>query len=92
MVEPGAGAAADGRQHAAQPIVFDQAIAVAGLDQPLADLIAVKLTAGDQLKEPEGAAIECMVATAGWRCGECFDLAFERGVSVRIGLAIAPGA
>ena len=66
----------------AQPVVLDQTIAVAGLDQPLDDLIAIEFAAGDKLEEPEGAAVERMVARAGERCGECFDLALERGPAV----------
>ena len=39
-------------------VVFDQAIAVAGVGQALDDLGVLELAAGDELEEPEGAAVE----------------------------------
>ena len=49
------GAAPDRRDDGAQPVVLDQAVAMAGIDQALDDLVAVELAAGDQLKQSESA-------------------------------------
>ena len=83
---PGAG---DGCQNGAQSIVLDQAIRLAGFDQPILDQRLIEFTPSDKLEQPESDAIQEMVAVAGRRCCKVRDLAIERDAAVCVGLAIA---
>ena len=80
-----AGACALNRgEHGAQPVVLDQAIAMAGVDQALADLVIVELAARDQLKQPESRAVKRGVARARQRRGEAPISRIERGPAIGI--------
>ena len=55
--KPGTIGAAYGRLDGPQAIVFDQTIAVAGIDQPIDDLIAIEFATGDKLKQTKCRAV-----------------------------------
>ena len=88
MLQTGDHAAADCCRDGTQAIVLDQTIAMASVDQPVDDLIALELSTGHKLKQRKHGAVECVVARAGRRGGEGCDLIIERGESVGVGLAI----
>ena len=91
MPVAGAHAAGDRRPDRFPSIVLDEALATAGVDQTVDDVLSGKFAAGDELRQNERAAIERMVATAGSGAGERFDLALERGATVGVGLATWSG-
>ena len=47
MLQAGSGAGADRRDNGAQPVVLDQAVAMARLDEPISDIAPVEFAAGD---------------------------------------------
>ena len=53
MLETGSGAGPDRCDNGAQPVVLDEPIAMARIDEPISDIVPVELSAGDQLKQTE---------------------------------------
>ena len=88
MLQTSGHAAADRRHNGPQAVVSDQTVAMASVNQPVDDLVALKLATGNKLKEVKCTAVQCMVARAGRRGGEGCNLIIERGKSVGVGLAI----
>ena len=75
----------------AKPSSSTRPLRLAGVDQTLDHRVAVELTTGDQLKQPEGRAVERVVARAGRRGGERRDLGSSAAAAIarRVGIATA---
>ena len=78
MLEAGFGSETDRRDNGAQPVVLDQAVAMASLDEPIDDVVVIKLTAGYKLVKSEAGAIQRVVPPSGTCLGEPSALAIER--------------
>src|SRR5262249_57473909 len=78
--------AVDGGQHRCRAIVGDQSAGLCRFVQAVAHFLLVEATASDDLEEVEGGSIECAVARARLRGGDCLAFAFERRLRPRLGL------
>jgi hypothetical protein len=63
-LQPGIGAAADGRFDRAQAVVLDEMIAMAGIEQAIDDLITIKLAPGNELMKAKAREVKCGIPPA----------------------------
>src|SRR5262245_53866777 len=90
VLQAGTATASDRRKHRTQAVIGDQTIAVAGSDQPLNNVVTVKFTTGDQLIEPEGSSVECVIARARQHRCQGRGLTIERSKTVAAGRSCGP--
>ena len=83
-MQPGGTPARDGLLDRAQTVIRNQAVALAGLDQPTLDTALIQLATGNELMQPEARAVKRVIPSTGCNCRERRAFAIEHGAAVAV--------